>query len=808
MRWPFENDTSAIVRALSKRMLASDRKSAAFLVVTIALAVAMVLATALSSAGLAEKAKDPYRTQAQVTVVGPTESQLSAMRSADGIDWVGEYSALGYSYQDGVSLVLVYGDSDYFSKQTKLAYEGTLPASDDDIMLERGYLEHMGWKVQVGDTVQMDLTGLGETAAYRLSGIVERDSDDSLYTVYVGKPLAQAIADETLGGQLSVTAYTRLATEDISSEGLVSAANAALAPLGIASAQIFLTDYFAAMNGVLGGGLHLSIPLLALVTGILAAVIVYGVFYTMIVKHVQMLGQLRTIGMTTRQIRRIMRRNGRRFAWQGIAMGLVLGTAVSFAVCPTGFRVETALLYGGVSAVIARLAVMAAIWRPVRIAAKISPIEGSRYLSAKSKRCRTQRRHRPLTPARLARIHLGRSRIKTAFTLMTLALSGALFLAVATVAGSIDAEKQARFEYYPSGDIEVMLQSVARSTFEANGEYNYDTRLQVENNPLSDPALTASLLAIDGVEQVTAHEAIRATIEMPWDMGSILSQDSNVPVIDADDFAAIAPLLTAGTPTYETMSADNGILINEHYGSVGDTFSVTVRGVDGAPHTFQATAVGSYDPEVLMAQYSLVPGSPTFLLTADSVRTLTGVTDATGILTVAVAPGAYETVRTQIKQMADASDVIDENDISQTIENINAINGITIRNLYLVAVILFLFGGLSMSNMLLVDLRNRRRDLGLLGAVGATQHQLRRMLLWEIAAILGGAGLVGMLGAAIGGGIACKIINDAHHCIDVAIPWLFLTAYVALLLAIGGMFARCATVQLRYSTPLEAIRSE
>lgn len=808
MRWPFENDTSAIVRALSKRMLASDRKSAALLVVTIALAVAMVLATALSSAGLAEKAKDPYRLQAQVTVVGPTESQLNAMRNADGIDWVGEYSALGYSYQDGVSLVLVYGDSDYFSSQTQLAYEGTLPTSDDDIMLERGYLEHMGWKVQVGDMMQMDLTGLGETAAYRLSGIVERDSDDSLYTVYVSKPLAQAIADETLGGQLSITAYTRLATEDISSEGLVSAANAALAPLGIASAQIFLTDYFAAMNGVLGGGLHLLIPLLAVVTGILAAVIVYGVFYTMIVKHVQMLGQLRTIGMTTWQIRRIMRRNGRRFAWQGIAIGLVLGTAVGFAVCPAGFRVENALLYGGVSAVVARLAVMAAIWRPVRIAAKISPIEGSRYLSAKSKRCRTQRRHRPLTPARLARINLGRSWLKTAFTLLTLALSGALFLAVATVAGSIDAEKQARFEYYPSGDIEVMLQSVARSTFEANGEYNYDTRLQVENNPLSDPALTASLLAIDGVEQVTAHEAIRATIEMPWDMGSILSQDSNVPVIDADDFAAIAPLLSAGTPTYETMSADNGILINDHYGSVGDTFSITVRGVDGAPHTFQATAVGSYDPEVLMAQYPLVPGSPTFLLTADSVRSLTGVTDATGILTVAVAPGAYETVRTQIRQMADASDVIDENDISQTIDNINTINGITIRNLYLVAVILFLFGGLSMSNMLLVDLRNRRRELGLLGAVGATQRQLRRMLLWEIAAVLGGAGLVSLLGAALGGGIACKIINDTHHCIDVAIPWLFLAAFAALLLVIAGVFIRCAAVQLRLSAPLEAIRSE
>lgn len=809
MRRPFENDTSSVVRKLSKRSLSHDRKSAALLVLTIALAVAMVLAIALASAGMAEKAKDPYRQQAQVTVVGANDEQLQAMRAAERIEWVGEYAALGYSHQNGTELLVVYGDTDYFDKQAPLSVEGRLPVANDEIMLERDYLQRQGWSLQVGDRVEMDLTGLGTTASYRLSGIAENESnDDSLYTVYVSKTLAQTLADDTMDGHWQITAYTRMETEDISADGLTALAGELLTPLGVAEQQIFLTDYFAAMNGALGGGLHLSIPLLAMITGALAAVIVYGVFYTMIVKNVQMLGQLRTIGMTTRQVRRMMRRSGRRLAVQGICLGLMMGTLLGFIICPGGFRLPTALIYGSVSAAIAWMAVTLAIWRPVRIAARISPIEGSRYLAAHGSRKHRRRRHRPLTPARLAAINLGRSRFKTAFTLLALSLSGALFLAVATVAGSIDAEKQARFEYYPAGDIEVMLQGVARSTFEANGEYNYDTRLQQEDNPLSDPTLNEALLSIDGVEKVIAHKAIRATIEMPWDMGSILSQDSLVPVIDCEDFNAIAALLTDGTPDYEAMSADNGILINNKYGKVGDCFSVSVRGIDGEKKTFTATAVGSFDPEALMAAYPLVPGSPTFLLTADSVEQLTGVQDLTGVLTVQTADGAFESVRKQIRQMADASDTIDENDILQTITNIQTINGITIRNLYLVAMVLFLFGGLSMSNMLIVDLRSRQKEFGLLEAVGATQRQLRRMLFWEMGTILGVTGLLSLLVGAVASTIVCARIDALHHCINVVLPWPFLLAFFALLFIIGGVTIAVAWQQLRRRSVLAAVRGE
>lgn len=352
MKWPFENDSSAIVKKLSRRVLARDRKSAIFLVLTIAAAVAMVLGTSLVSAGLAEEAKDPYRTQAQVSVLVPTEDQLADLRAESAVEWVGEYAALGYSYQGGAELFVIYADADYLTKQAPLAYSGTLPQDADEVMLEQRYLEHEGLDARVGDTVTLDLTGLGETADYRLSAIAESAGNDrNAYSVYVSKALAQKVADKTLGGHLQITAYTRLTTEDISADGLKSFAENIATPLGIDSRQIYLTDYFAAMNGVLGGGLQISLPLLVFVTGVLAAFIIYSIFYTLITKNVQTLGQLRTIGMTTRQIRRMMRRSGRALAWKGIVLGLVLGLVVGVAVSPGGFRLHTALIYAALSAV-------------------------------------------------------------------------------------------------------------------------------------------------------------------------------------------------------------------------------------------------------------------------------------------------------------------------------------------------------------------------------------------------------------------------------------------------------------------------
>ena len=42
MTWPFENDTSAIIKKLANRSMKTDKRSKAFLLLTIALSVCMI----------------------------------------------------------------------------------------------------------------------------------------------------------------------------------------------------------------------------------------------------------------------------------------------------------------------------------------------------------------------------------------------------------------------------------------------------------------------------------------------------------------------------------------------------------------------------------------------------------------------------------------------------------------------------------------------------------------------------------------------------------------------------------------------
>lgn len=117
----------------------------------------------------------------------------------------------------------------------------------------------------------------------------------------MNKELAHSLS----GSNFQVTAYTRLNTDVISPAAILDFAAKAIKDTGIEEGQINLTEYFAVMSGAIKSGIPISVPLLAAITATLAATIIYGVFYTKIVKNVQMFGQLRTIGMTKKQIKKM-----------------------------------------------------------------------------------------------------------------------------------------------------------------------------------------------------------------------------------------------------------------------------------------------------------------------------------------------------------------------------------------------------------------------------------------------------------------------------------------------------------------------
>ena len=804
MTWPFENDTSAIVKKLAGRSMQADKRNKAFLLLTIAISVCMVFSILLISTGTQEKFKNTQRNKAQIGILGVTDEQTAQLHQNENITWVGEYSALGVFYVENKTITVAYGNEDYFLHQEEKTFQGSVPQKADEIMLPQNYLDFLGKSYQTGDTISIDLTGTGQKAEYTLSGVLNNTKESNGYFIYVSKELARDLAKDSF----QVTAYTRLNTDAISSTAILDFASKAIQNTGIVEEQVMLTEYIAVMSGVITSGIPIPVPLLAALTAILAATIVYGVFYTKIVKNVQMFGQLRTLGMTKRQIKRMAGKEGRLYALTGIPLGLVIGALIGFIGCPDGFQLKTTVIYAVLIAAVAFMTVNIAIFKPVRVAMNTSPVEGAKYLTYAGKAKNSPKLHRKLTPSHLAKLNIQRNRQKAALTLLMLGVSGALLLVTSTVAGSIDPEKQASFKYYPAGNILIQIKNTVGSSFDNEAEPYGSAKLQLEENPLEDQTLMQELEKIDGVEKITAFDSVYMTVTFSGGSGSITSISDFFPTLNREQTEEKQAVLSSGTADYDDMVEKNGILVEEGIAQVGDTLKIEGRSFDGSIFNVEAVVVGTYNRSDLMENSPVVPGSPYFMMTYDTAEKLTGITEQTGILAVKNSDGHFDEVLTAVQEIADENGKIEVNTIDQTIKNIQHQYRASINALYMASAILFVFGSISLMNMLMVDFQNRKREFGLLKAVGATQKQLKSMLDREIGSYLGGSLLVSL---AFGGLIsiaACQRLDAVNHCISLKLPWLFLIALVAVMGGIYLIFVAYAKVELKKAEILPAIREE
>ena len=803
MTWPFENDTSAITNKLAKRSMKTDKRSKAFLLLTIALSVCMIFSIILISAGAQEEFKNTQRSKAQIAILGITDDQLSSLRQNKDVQWIGEYAAIGLSYSGNKTITVAYGSEDYFTHQEEMSLQGSVPQKINEIMLPQNYIDFLGESYRPGDTITFDVTGTGDEAEYTLSGILNEDRKSEGYFVYLSKDLAMSLMDH-----LQVTAYTRLNTDAIRFDAILDFTDKIIENTGIVEDQIYLTEYSAVMTGVIQSGIQLPIPLLAALTAVLAATIIYGVFYTKIAKNVQMFGQLRTIGITKKQIKRMARKEGLRYAFTGIPLGLIAGLLIGFVAYPNGFQIKTAAVYAVLIAIVGVVMVNIAIFKPVRVAMNTSPIEGARYLAYSGKAKASSKLHRKLSPNNLAKINIQRNRQKAILTLVMLGVSGALLLGASTVAGSIDPEKQATFKYYPAGSILLQVKNHVGSSFDKESEPYGSSKLQLEENPLESQTLRRSLENTAGIESVTAFNCVYMSITFPGGSGSLTSIMNDFPTLNREQLEEKQAVLSSGTADYDVMTEKNGILASEKIANVGDTLQLEGRSPDGSTFNVDAVVVGTYNPTDLMERSPVVPGSPYFMMTYDMAKNLTGITEQTGILALTVTPDHFDEVLSAVQEIAEQNGKISVNTIEQTIKNIQYRYSSSIKALYMAAAILFTFGGISLMNMLMVDFQNRKREFGLLEAVGATQKQLKAMLSREIGIYLGGSLTVSLVLGTIISIIACQRLEAVNHCITLNLPWLFLIALIAAMVVIYMIFTAYAKAELRKTGILSAIREE
>lgn len=180
------------------------------------------------------------------------------------------------------------------------------------------------------------------------------------------------------------------------------------------------------------------------------------------------------------------------------------------------------------------------------------------------------------------------------------------------------------------------------------------------------------------------------------------------------------------------MSAENGILVSEDIAKTGDLLKITGRSPDGNSFNIEAVVVGTYKLNELMENTPVVPGSPYFIMTYDTAQKLTGITAQTGVLSLEVQEEKWQDVLLSVQEIAEKNGKIEVNTIEQVMQSIQRYYEPSIQMFYMISVILFVFGSISLMNMLIVDFQSRKREFGLFEAIGTTQKQMKIILNKEI----------------------------------------------------------------------------
>lgn len=118
------------------------------------------------------------------------------------------------------------------------------------------------------------------------------------------------------------------------------------------------------------------------------------------------IGQLKTIGMTEKQIKRMIRKEGYRFCLFGIPAGITAGIIFAYLLEPNGITIINAIATSIFAIILGIIIVQISVYKPAQIASNISPIEATKYVGnapeLKESKVRNRKNHIRLSPYSLA----------------------------------------------------------------------------------------------------------------------------------------------------------------------------------------------------------------------------------------------------------------------------------------------------------------------------------------------------------------------------------------------------------------------
>lgn len=301
---------------------------------------------------------------------------------------IGQQLKVGYymgSRFEGRPLELSYMDQNNINWCFVKPMKGRAPEGEKEVLIDRGVLTALGVEPELGVTVQIpyyryasEYQSKREIAEFTVVGIYEENSIGPCRQVVVSKEFAEK---EGYVNRLNLTCkgdfYSFLENMYKVSEEQDNF-------------EILGMDAY--KNAENQGYDFESIVIIGLFLVVLAAsgyLIIYNIFQISVVNDISYYGLLKTIGVTGKQLKRMIRTQAMLLSVIGIPIGLILGQVAGIMVSPTVLGVTNLRGAEGshsnspwimvLSAVFALITVFISCNKPGKIASRISPVEALRY---------------------------------------------------------------------------------------------------------------------------------------------------------------------------------------------------------------------------------------------------------------------------------------------------------------------------------------------------------------------------------------------------------------------------------------------
>ena len=468
MIFPFENDTGAVEKKLAKRSFHKNRLRNIAAILAIALTAFLftsVIALAFgirSSAALSLQMEKGSKADGDVAYM--TEEQFRELIESDFIEQAGCRQYIGYTTNSpGHAVEINYADAIQQELTFCTPTHGTVPQTANEIATTDLALRALGVNAEVGESVPIEFELRGQTYHFDMvvSGWWEA-TNTSVSLLIVSKSFMdenRAIFPNTYSSDKEI-AGTYLSDVVLKNKIKVKEQLKEFAYSVGGNPDDMSADNFiqCAENNI--GKAIMQPAMMAAIIGLVVLFIIcgylliYNIFDISVMQEVRQYGLLRTVGTTTRQIKRIVNKQAVKLTFIGLPFGLTAGAGIGYILLPvvvdqivnengSAIQFSVSPLIFILAALFTAFTVFISTRKPIKNASKVSPLEALRYTGQENyRKKRTKRRNGAKLPY-MAFSNLGRNKRRSAFIMLSLLLCIVLLNSVVVITQSLDEEKGA-----------------------------------------------------------------------------------------------------------------------------------------------------------------------------------------------------------------------------------------------------------------------------------------------------------------------------------------------------------------------------